>query len=157
MRDSTYSLNNKSVVQSRVCNFPSRIAPLRTSSTGGFLRLQHPSRMHKVGIAQKEPWHNMGLNCIRIDLHICWVLDRLAPYKLPRAHVNLLFYQQPSSTIEYCSLPTGKLSGGRIHHRQPKTNQCPTSNQSPVVHYERQVWGWCDESISPPYKVLDSP
>ena len=29
--------------------------------------------------------------------------------------------------------------GGRIHHRQPKTNQCPTSNQSPVVHYGRQV------------------
>ena len=32
----------------------------------------------------------MSLNCVWIDLHICWVLDRLAPYKLPRAHVNLL-------------------------------------------------------------------
>ena len=53
---------------------------------------------------------------------------------------KLQTYQQSSLTIEHCSLPTGKLSwGGRIHHRQPKTNQCPTSNQSPVVHYERQV------------------
>ena len=45
----------------------------------------------------------MGSNCIWIDLRICWVLDRLAPYKLPRAHVNLLFYQQPSSTTLYYS------------------------------------------------------
>ena len=45
----------------------------------------------------------MGLNCIRIDLRICWVLDRLAPYKLPRALDSLLIYQQPSSTTLYYS------------------------------------------------------
>ena len=88
---------------SRACNFPPRIAWVCTSSTGGLLRPQHPSRMHKVGIAQEEPWHNMGLNCIRIDLRICWVLDRLAPYKLPRALVSLLIYQQPSSPTLYYS------------------------------------------------------
>ena len=42
---------------------------------------------------------NMSLNCIWIDLRICWVLDRLATYKSPLAIVTLLFYQQSSSTI----------------------------------------------------------
>ena len=82
------------------------------SSSPSFLRPQHPSRMHRAGVVQEEPRHNMGSNCIRIDLRICWVLDRLASYKLPRALDSLLLYQQPSSTIEHCSLPTRKLSWG---------------------------------------------
>ncbi len=38
----------------------------------------------------------MSLNCIWIELRICWMLDRLAPYKLPRALDSLLIHQQPS-------------------------------------------------------------
>ena len=45
----------------------------------------------------------MGSNYTRIDSRICWVLDRLAPHKLPRALVSLLLYQQPSSTTLYYS------------------------------------------------------
>ena len=76
----------------------------------------------------------MGLNCIRIDLRICWVLDRLAPYKLPRALDSLLLYQQPSSTTLYYSylgIPTlieirlrnetGEITG------VPKGTCCPSS------------------------------
>ena len=80
-----------------------RLSLVAQSRAYGLLRPQHPSRMHKVGIAQEEPRHNIGLNCIQIDLHICWVLDRLTPYKLPRALVSLLLYQQSSSTTSPCS------------------------------------------------------
>ena len=47
----------------------------------------------------------MSLNCIWIDLRICWMLDRLAPYKLPRVLVSLLIliYQQSLSTTLYYS------------------------------------------------------
>ena len=75
----------------------------------------------------------MSLNCIWIDLRICWVLDRLAPYKLPRALDSLLLYQQPSSTTLYYSylgIPTlieirlrneaGKL---RVHQRSLPTGK----------------------------------
>ena len=40
------------------------------------------------------------------------VSSDLATYKSPLAIVTLLLYQQPSSTIECCSLPAGKLSWG---------------------------------------------
>ena len=76
---------------------------LSQSNSPSFLRLQHPSRMHRVGIAQEEPRHNIGLNCIRIDLRICWMLDRLATHKTPLAIASLLLYQQPSSTTLYYS------------------------------------------------------
>ena len=45
----------------------------------------------------------MGSNYTRIDSRICWVLDRLAPYKSPLALDSLLFYQQSSSTTLYYS------------------------------------------------------
>ena len=45
----------------------------------------------------------MGSSCIWIDLRIRWVLDRLATHRSPRAIVNLLIYQQPSSTTLYYS------------------------------------------------------
>ena len=89
--------------QSRFCNFPLCIVRVCTSSTGGLLRPQHPSRMHRAGVAQEELGCNMSLNYTWVDLHICWVLDRLAPYKLPRALDGLMIYQQPSSTTLYYS------------------------------------------------------
>ncbi len=45
----------------------------------------------------------MSLDYTWIDLRICWVLDRLAAYRLPRALDSLLMYQQPSSTTLYYS------------------------------------------------------
>ena len=62
-----------------------------------------PAGCIRIGITQEEPRHNIGLNCIRIDLHICWMLDRLATYKTPRALDSLLLYQQSSSTTSPCS------------------------------------------------------
>ena len=55
-----------------------QLSLIAQSRAYGLLRLQHPSRMYRVGIAQEEPRHNIGLNCIQIDLRICWMLDRLA-------------------------------------------------------------------------------
>ena len=80
-----------------------RLSLVAQSRAYGLLRSQHPSRMHRVGIAQEEPRHNIGLNYIRIDLRICWMLDRLATYNLPRAITSLLMYRQPSSTTLYYS------------------------------------------------------
>ena len=59
--------------------------------------------MHKVSIAQEEPRHNIDFELYLNKLRICWMLDRLAPYKLPRALDSLLLYQQPSSTTLYYS------------------------------------------------------
>ena len=111
-----------------------------------------------IELALEELGCNMSLNCVWIDLHICWVLDRLAPHKLPRAHVNLLFYQQPSSTLEYCSLPTGKLSGGGgfITGNRRLINVLQVINRQWYIMSARSEVDVMNLS-APPYKVLDNP
>ena len=132
------------------------------SNSPSFLRLQHPSRMHKVGIAQEEPWHNVGLNCIRIDLCICWVLDRLAPYKLPRALDSLLIYQQPSSTTLYYSyqehlfLTKARLrneTGGNYRHNLSFCLKGCLSSFVCVSHFLKTVHAWSSAVHEPARRV----
>ena len=92
-----------------------------------------PAGCIKLVLHKKNHDIHMGLNCIRIDLRICWVLDRLAPYKLPRALDSLLLYQQPSSTTLYYSYPgifalikvRLRNETGKLH--APKGTCCPSS------------------------------
>ena len=104
----------------------------------------------------------MSLDYTWIDLRICWVLDRLAPHKLPRALDSLLLYQQPSSTTLYYSYPgifalikvRLRNETGKLH--APKGTCCPSSTSpfpedcahlKPELCHEpaRRVWGkwWC--------------
>jgi len=71
---------------------------------------------------------------------------------------KLRVYQQPSSTIEYCSLLTGKLSwgGGFITDNRRLTNVLQVINRQWYIMGARSEVDVMNLS-APPYKVLDSP